>query len=261
MSASILVLDFEEGNSFTYDNTKIEFNGNFAVLKGPAPYSITNPRIDQMGSLLITELVSFTNFANKPALTEVTHILNIRNVDYWWSGTAWAVSDGTYSQSNTSATINANKASFNALLGDGVQLRVKTFLHTSNVNDTPEQQEIHIEFRFVLSSPAALPLCTCYLNLEDILNNINFVTQNATLHVKNRKMIKEGDKVVVPFEQSVAFNNVGFAQIDVIQTAVSGEVIQFFVTYDELNGREKQITLGEFTIPAEATIDIYDLMP
>ena len=90
---------------------------------------------------------ALTGFTETSVLNNGTikHIQNKNNYDEYWNGSAWALSDGTYTEANTAAEINTNKATFTTIpIGYGI----KSFLHSLNGDETPELNLLAIDFNY-----------------------------------------------------------------------------------------------------------------
>jgi len=144
---------FSNGANYTY-GADIVVTGGEALLVGP-PYALTDPTIETNSGFPFTEaLDDFVETATKPANTEIQYIISADNGVHWqyWDGAAWAASDETYAQSNTAADINTNIPTF-AVNGT---LKVRAFLHTTDVNATPELDNIKVSFTAPVSATFSL---------------------------------------------------------------------------------------------------------
>ena len=146
---------FSNAANYTYTDTDVTVTGGVAKLAGTAPYPTTNPTIETNSGFPFTAaLEDFTETATKPANTEIKYIISIDDgvIYQYWTGAAWAASDGTYAQSNTAATVNTNIAA----LGTSGTLKFKAFLNTTDVNATPELSNVHTQFTVAASDTFAI---------------------------------------------------------------------------------------------------------
>jgi hypothetical protein len=150
IAMSTCVATFEDPILYSYDITKIVVVNSLAKLKpGTDPcmlYPITNPTI--MPSWCCTFNVpafSFTIKSTIPTHTQIKFILSGNNglTWYWWDGAIWALSDGTYSQSNTTADIIAHLSTLPLTSGC---FKWKAFLHSDDGVSTPELKEVKMIF-------------------------------------------------------------------------------------------------------------------
>jgi len=135
---------YSNGANYTYDGASVVVTGGVAKLVG-IPYPITDPTIEvNSGFPFTAALEGFTEDAVKPVNTEIKYIISIDDgVTYkYWSGVAWVASDGSYAQSNLASDVNTNIAS----IGTSGTFKFKAFLHTSDVNATPQLNNIHTQF-------------------------------------------------------------------------------------------------------------------
>ena len=106
------------------------------------PYITTDPTVtNNSGYIFTSALSAFSETATKTN-SAVQYILSSDNGSTWkyWTGSAWAVSNGTYSQSNPASIINTN---ISTLASSGT-LKFKAFLHSNDGNNTPYLDNINI---------------------------------------------------------------------------------------------------------------------
>lgn len=141
-------------SNYTY-GAEVEVTGGVAKLVNVPPYPATDPTIESnTGFPFSTVLDDFTETATKPANTEIQYIISIDDgASYlYWNGAAWVVSNGTYAQSNTAATVDANIAT----LGTSGVLRYKAFLHTADTAVTPELENVHTQYTVAATNTFSL---------------------------------------------------------------------------------------------------------
>lgn len=239
-------------NQQSTDNLQLTYVGQ--------TYDITNSSILWASEILMDGLDQFLETAVKPALTEVKYVLTFSNVDYWYNGANWAVSNGSYAQANTAAEIETNKATFSALIGSGGRIKLKAYLHTDDGQATPQLATVQVDYNFYVEPPAENPQCIVYMFAEDLLNTIDFNAQNAIFYVKNSGFINEGDRLILPFQFQTNFTSFGYAELPVAQTELSQKKIQFWVEYDNLQGTHKKVQFPSIVIPAQVSANLADLI-
>lgn len=130
-----------------------ELTANMNVDTG---YLTTNPTILINTTFRHEDLDGFEETSNKTGSDEIKYILKKGTSWYWWTGSAWAVSDGTYAQSNTAAEIYANRATFTTEI---VVTQIKIFLHSADGSTTPEITNLEVQYNFAGETPDTINTC------------------------------------------------------------------------------------------------------
>lgn len=106
-----------------------------SVTIGPTHYSTTNAYVTSnsaIGSLFQT-LSGFTSTLGGNSCAGDRYSISSDGSNFWYyNGSAWALSDGSYANASTSAQINSNIGSLVAAMGVGT-LQVRTFLNSDGV--------------------------------------------------------------------------------------------------------------------------------
>jgi hypothetical protein len=108
-------------------------------------YPTTDPTILINGNIRLDALEGFTETSTKTGSDEIKYVLKKGDDFYYWSGSAWVISNETYAQSNTAAEIETNKATFTTL---GTVMQVMIFLHSNDGSTTPEIDLLSIDYNF-----------------------------------------------------------------------------------------------------------------
>ena len=144
---------FSNGANYIY-GALVEVTGGSAKLVNVPPYSVADPTIEtKSGFPYNVVLDEFVETATKPANTELQYILSNDNgvTWYYWDGALWSVSNETYAESNTAATVHSNIAAFPV-----GTLKVRAFLHTTDNTVTPELSNIKVSFTAPTSTTFSL---------------------------------------------------------------------------------------------------------
>lgn len=137
---------------YTFTSTKIVIANGIGQLKNSGTleepvFPTDNPTIVPTSSKSFATLpYRIIIKENKPSLTEIKYILSIDGGSFWyyWNGTAWAKSDGTYTQASTSSDIQTHFSTFPATSpGD---FKWKAFLHSNDGTASPSLEAIVAEF-------------------------------------------------------------------------------------------------------------------
>lgn len=136
-----LSLDFSSSVGFTFDSTKIEFQGGAAKLV--SPYSQTKIPIANVTPLLVNAWTNFSTTQNASGTDTVTHSPVINGVRKYWNGSAWATAQA--GESNTAAEIAAHCA---ALFVDSVNAEINliSYLKSGDGTTTPTLTEAVITY-------------------------------------------------------------------------------------------------------------------
>jgi len=146
--------DFLDSSFYLYDISKIVVETSEAKLKVSGvdpcypcyPYATDNPPISRIdGCTFTVPAVEFKVTEVIPALTNIKYILSGNNgaTWYWWNGSAWAISDQTYSQSSTSVEIIAHLSTLP--FSSGI-FKWKAFLHSDDGTATPILKFVSMTF-------------------------------------------------------------------------------------------------------------------
>lgn len=127
MAKTSKTYEFGYGDDYIFDKTKIEATGSLMQLR--SPISTANPSIRTRYSIPLTAINTFIPSYSAATGSAIKYTLIKDGQDYYYSS-GWVVSDGTYSQSNTLAEIQANLATFTTTR---VRVKVRIFLHSDGV--------------------------------------------------------------------------------------------------------------------------------
>lgn len=251
MASTTTPILYNTTSGFTFsDSTLIRIYANSANLVNNSGYSTANPNVLASFQMQATSVSGFIETANYGGSDNVQYTLLINGSDYYWSGSAWVSSDGTYAHSNTATTINSNctDSSLATLLGTGSYLQVRAFIHSASGTTTPTLSGISITYAFAAIRPSNPAQCTVWVYLEDILGNVVGSIQQANFSVTQKDPFIYGQFVVAPFTKFVAFNSNGYAQLILDETQTPGYQALFSITY-QMADTFKQINFIPCTIP------------
>lgn len=206
-------------------------------------FDTTNPTIKTNSYLTTDDLLTFANVVTLPGGAAVQFTIEVAGIQKWWTGSAWADSDGTYAQSNTAATINANLSALDVSLGDRVKFIA--FLHSTGTA-TPTLTSATVTYNF-FEEPSPLPdQCTVFVRINDFLNEI---PANGKLIVTLPKPFYSNERVVVMDTTSVNFDVAGYAEISVDESATAEANYNFSITYTDSAAKPRSITFKPCQVP------------
>jgi len=241
-----------------------EIYGQFMVL---FPYSndlssvsliITNMNVD-IGyltgnpSIILNDLFrhegidGFSESAFKGGSDEIRYILKKMDLEYWWDGAGWVVSDGTYAQANSANVILDNISSFTDSI---VDTQIKMFLHSEDGSSTPKITNLKINYDFAGSTPDEIELCIVWWYMFNSNGNpvqdVVFISLNKdSVRYKDGIAIQSSKIEVTPDEQ-------GYCEIELVETENMEDGARYIFSF----GKEK----FERQIPNEQNKNFWDLI-
>lgn len=233
------------------NSTLIQIVANSASLVNNAGYSTANPYVLSTFQMQASAISAFVETATYGGSDNVQYTILINGVDYYWTGSTWTTSNGTYSQSNTASVINANcgNSALTTALGTGSYVQVRAFLHSNSGNTTPTLAQVALTYTFAAIQPSNPAQCTVWVYLQDILGNTVGSAQKATLSVNQKDPFIYGGYVVAPFVKSTTFNSNGYAQLILDETQTPGYSVQFSISYLVGDSSLKQIDFVPCIVP------------
>lgn len=244
--------------SFTQSNDKATINANIAVfpnsntLRVRGIYQAQNSPQQNIGAMTVTysgqiyvmsdptiapnipltmdSLNTFVDSVIHPGSTSITYFILIGSVKYWWNGSAWAVSDGSVSQSNGSSVIQANSSTLPISLGAFVT--PYAILHTPDGMTTPELTSLTLTYEYFGPNPGGPNLCTVY---GYIIDENGISVSGATITVTNPLSFINQGVVVAQGLRTTKTNSVGYFTIDLVETASLSiqQLLTFQVAYTQ----------------------------
>lgn len=177
-------------------------------------YSTANPIIEIIGTIRLDGLEGFVETSTKSGSDEIKYILKKGTDYYYWSGSAWVVSNETYAQSNTAAEIETNKASFASI---GIVSQVKLFLHSTAGSTTPQIDNLQIAYNFFGADISIVDKCIIWaysINDDGTVNQSRVKAKLSvdTVRYKDNVTIIAKDVFAVP-------NSTGYWEMELVDTA------------------------------------------
>lgn len=197
---------------FTDSNTISSISALEATLTGQE-YSGSNPTVVPLVTFLTPLLISFTPTTSISGSDNVKYILTKNSYPFYWSGTAWVTSDGTYSQSNTVAEVVAHIATF---IDDNTTIGLKIFLHSATGATTPKILNLVVEYTFGGEPADVIDKCSVWgyqkndLGVPDV-TPFTIQLNSDTVKYKTNTTLR---RVV----HSVTPDDVGYFEVDLIET-------------------------------------------
>jgi len=181
------------------DDIAIRYNSG----NGQLPYSTSNPIIYPKSSIRTDEIISLSETSTKPSGTDIKYIIKVNDTDYYWNGSSWVQSDGSYSQANTIDEVNNN---LNNFPGNPSEVYVKAILHSDGFN-SPELSELEVNYDYVGSDKDDITVCTVTGWITDIANDLSDI-DNVPIKVSLCKStVRYRDNIILINETKTFYSN------------------------------------------------------
>lgn len=214
-------------------------------------YPLSNPTISPTLPLTLDQLTSFVAVSSASGSDAVQFYLLIGGTNYYWSGSAWVVSDATFAQSNTAADILANAATLP--IEDGVYFTPYALLHSASGLTTPTLTSLTIVYDYFGPEPVGPNVCTVFGYILDEAKNIVAgakVTVNNPTTFFNQGIVEAQGPLVA------TTNSLGYFEITLAETETVSKKLTWTVVYPGTRGN---FSFGKTTIPNSPTINFIDL--
>ena len=181
---------------------------------GQFPYSTSNPIIYPKSSIRTDEIISLSETSTKPSGTDIKYIIKVTDTDYYWNGSNWAQSDGSYSQSNTINEINNNLSNFP---GNPSEVYVKAMLHSDGF-DSPELDKLEVDYDYAGSDRDDITVCAVTGWITDIANSLSNIDSVPITVNLCRPTVKYKSNVVLLNETKTFYSNsYGYFELKLIE--------------------------------------------
>lgn len=225
-------------------------------------YSVSNPSIQPTGPFsAFGKLMEFIESSTITGSDAVGWILQVSGIGYYWNGSTWATSNGTYAESSNAATISANLSTFPAVTA-GAPILPIAFLHSNDGTTTPELSSLEIDYTFNPAPPATPHECQVFGFLTDIEGNPIGTAENAMLIVTNATGFFYGEEFIGAGTFSIPANSQGYVNAPLIETATHQKQYGFSISYRDAGSRKKiTYSLGNLTVPDLVYAPLSSLVP
>jgi hypothetical protein len=133
-------------------------------------YSTDNDHLCLCTTFRSDGINTFTASETKTGSDEIKYGISKDNIPYYWTGSAWAIGDGTYAQCTTLTDVSANISTLIAE-GDFATIRIGVLFHSDDGSTTPEIESITVNFDYHGEAASELEYCTVYGYLFDAEGN------------------------------------------------------------------------------------------
>lgn len=226
-------------------------------------YPIDNPAIASNSSVLCDGLSSVAVVSTQTGGNLIKYIVSVQNLstsltqDYYYNGSAWAVSDGSYAQSNTLAQINTNIATLNSgVLSAGKRVLIKAFLHSADGSSTPTLTSITLVYNFFTALDADPATTIVFGYLYDSLNQ---PIVGAVVTLDNRIAFEYGSRVIAKGKVTTTTDSRGYWEFQCVENTSVVKVYFFDFAWTVANVDYTLITKAGVTIPSQTSVDFNTL--
>lgn len=163
-------------------------------------YPVTNPTIEFNSGFYHEGIDAFSEITTKIGSDEVKYILKKNGNWYYHDGADWVVSDETYTQSNTAAEIEANKATFTTT---PIQTFVRAFLHSDDGSTSPSIDSVQVDYNYAGTQPAVIERVSVVGHLFDDDGNpragdvVSAILNDDVVFYKTNLMLKRTEKTAI----------------------------------------------------------------
>lgn len=213
-------------------------------------FATDNPTVQPSTTFRTDTLVSFVETATKPAGSEIKYILTKDSVEYYWTGSAWATSDGTYAQSNTAAEINTNAATFTTTSVAGITVGIKIFLHVDDADGlTPDLDTLVINYELTGDAAVTIEYSSIWGYHKD--QNGNALTTPVFVQLEQNAVEYKDQTTIFATRQKVTPNSDGYWEVELVETDNMAGEQHYIFEFDGLRLKRK--------VPNEASNNFWDL--
>ena len=214
-------------------------------------YVTTNPTIESISSFWHDELIEFLATITATGNDAVKFIIKKAGAWYYWNGSAWVESDGTYSQSNTYDEIDDNAESFTDV---AVLTYVKMFLHSDDGTTYPEIDLLSINYDFAGDTPEEIHLTELWFDVFQ--TDADIATDTITIQLA-KSVVKYKNRTMIAKEiHTLSIAEDGRVQIDIADTENMNEYSDGVEMYYILKiGSDK---IYHLNIPETDEVNLFD---
>jgi len=201
-------------------------------------------------------LASFSSSQTDDSPATIKYQMSLDGTLKYWNGSAWATSDGTYSQANTAAEINTNASSLDLSAGiDEVLVRA---VFSSDGQTRSLLTSVSFDYNFF--AEAATPdECVIYAFVGDLLGNVDGTDVELSIELETSFFYSDTATLMQPQDQRFLPDSNGMIQASVVETTTDSKKYHFRVFYKDQSGIQKNIDLGYAAVPNSSNATLASL--
>jgi len=248
------IYPFTESTNYTYNVSEVEVTGGVAQCAGaPGPYDTSDGTITPVATIYTDDLVSFSATVTEAGSDTVTFTLELAGTEMYWTGAAWAASDGTVAQTNTASDINTNIDDL-TIAATGQAIRPVVYLHSDDGSTTPSIDTMTIEYNYK-AQEETVTTRTVYGYVAGVLGSVKTSPVTVQLNVNN---VQYKDATMIDgTAQTVDPDANGYFELELVETDnmtypddTSQEI---YYTFSIRNRRYNRL------VPAGSAVSFFDL--
>ncbi len=221
-------------------------------------YPTDNPTIRPSTPLSTDEVTDFVAVSASVGSDGVKFYLLLGAINYYWNGSAWVASDGSYAQSNTAAEVLAHLAALPIDLG--AFLTPVALLHSADGSTTPTLTSTTITYQFFGARPAGPNICSVF---GYVIDEQGVVMAGAKVTITNPTSYFNGGILQAQGAITVTTSSVGYFEIDLAETTTVNRMLTWTVQYPTGGGRppvSNAFSIGKAKIPNTPEVNFSDLV-
>jgi hypothetical protein len=190
-------------------------------------YPTSGPTIKPNSPLSMDSLSVFTDVDTHPTNSELLWYINIGPSNYWWNGSDWVISNGTFSQANFASIIQTNASSLPISLGSYVT--PVAILYSSDGLETPTLTSITLTYDYFGPEPTEPNTCLVFGYIVDEMEN---PVVGAVVTVQNPITFINQGIIVAQGQYTSITDSLGYFKLNLIETeTLTNVTYNFSVVY------------------------------
>jgi hypothetical protein len=241
---------FTTSSNYTFNTDKIEVTGGVAQLK--SPFQTDNPTIETNVTFDAEGFEVFTTALTVTGNDAIKFTRKIDGVEYYWNGSAWAVSSG-YSQSNTTSEMHNSGAFI------GGETSIVIYLHSDDGSTTPSIDNLLIVYDAFGGSGSLPELCNVTGYILDANNQL--LTSGLIVATPVIEGFIEGKNWLVnltPIQSNL--DQTGRFELELIRSTEYIDSVKYNFTIVPTSSAISPVRYYNISIPDQPTADFDELI-
>ena len=202
------------GYFIIYDSVQNTAN-HTPITEDTDQFAKSNPTVLVNSGIITDAILTAVETSSKTGSDEVKYTVFIAGQNFYWNGSAWVVSDGTYAQDITAAVLNTNGS--HSSFPEGT-VQIKAFLHSDDGSTRPTLTSLALTYSF-FNTQADPPVCTIWGFYRDASGvGISGATVTFEL-VRSSNQYREASDAIIEKKIIVTTDSNGRFEADLIRTS------------------------------------------
>lgn len=242
----ILVTQSSNTIQMSADNLAVNYTGQI--------YPTSDPTISPTVPIFMDEFLDFSSTLTAVGSDSVKFHVKVGATKYYFTGSAWEASDGSYAQSSTSAQITAGAPTITGInVGNGDSVTLYAVLHSTNGTTSPTLTAAVITSSYFGPLPTGPNTCVLWGYIVDQDGSPQI---SSTVSVINPSYYENQGLMIAPVTSTAITNSVGYFEMDLYETTTVN-VLQTVKVTSAVTGVTK--TLGQVLIPNSTNVNMSTL--